>query len=485
MATELIKKSEILFEAVSKGSIEDLQKLLKKTKRQERAKIADAFNLKGETPLLVAIRRNDKEMVKFLIKELNADISKAGRFTWKGVDYTEALPLFAAILSDPTCNVYIVNFLAAQDTTFNTVTNICDLASNLLPHTQKIDMMELMGAAYMLNPDSEASTICDHCQLDFTKLDPKCVTHFAAECWSLALHLRDELTAVSSDSSFMKTPSNLSKFSQNVFGSVAEFQTKIELEEMLAQGSRFLLESQALLVSHRILSRIDPDPHLFYLRRLLQFGQNWFSEPNEYNRMVNVVLLALEPFHARQWQDVIYNDLSYQIVLGAVDMIKYIRWVRKEPPPNSSQLPFESLLVVINYVSSLLMKLQKLGDGEKAKYFVAFIADAIEMFTAHGKETSPEFKKWLSGYIKFTNSHPGVFTAFHATCGFPNLPIKIVQLFIEGGSLPNAEDENGNTCLHFLAWNKKSPNFKAAVNLLLGAGAFIDEQFLKLKNKNK
>ena len=56
MATELIKKSEILFEAVSKGSIEDLQKLLKKTKRQERAKIADAFNSKGETPLLVAIQ---------------------------------------------------------------------------------------------------------------------------------------------------------------------------------------------------------------------------------------------------------------------------------------------------------------------------------------------------------------------------------------------------------------------------------------------
>ena len=483
MATALVNQTEMLFAAVSAGSVEALQKLLKKTKHQERAKIADAFNSSKETPLLVAIKRNDQEMVRFLIEELNADISKAGSFNWKGVNYTEALPLFAAILSDSTSNVYIVNFLAAQDTTYDI--NVCDL-SNVIQLTQKIDMLELMGAVYMLNPDSE-TTIVDQCQFDFPKLDPKCVARIATECWFLALQLRDELTGKLSDSSFMKTPSSLSKFAQIVFGTVAEFRTQHELEQMFAQKSRSLLESQALLVLQRILTRIDPDPHFFYIRRLLQFGKDWFSESaNEYNRVVNVVLLALEPFHARQWEDVVNSDLFLKLVLGAVDMIKYFRWMKKEPPPNSSKLPYESLLEVITYVSSLLMKLQKPGDGEareKAKFFVLFISDAIGMFTSHGKETTPEFKKWLLGYIEFTNSHPGIFTALHATCGFPNMPIKTVQLFLEGGSHPNAEDEKGATALHYLTRNKNSPNFKAAVNLLLRAGAFIDERFMKLKNQ--
>ena len=87
-------------------------------------------------------------------------------------------------------------------------------------------------------------------------------------------------------------------------------------------------------------------------------------------------------------------------------------------------------------------------------------------------ETSPEFKKWLWGYIKFTNSHPGIFTVLHATCWCPHLPIEIVQLLIENGSLPNAKDDDGCTPLHYLAWNKNS-NVAAAVKLLLGDGVGV------------
>ena len=60
MATALVNQTEMLFAAVSAGSVEALQKLLKKTKHQERAKIADAFNSSKETPLLVAIKRKAK-----------------------------------------------------------------------------------------------------------------------------------------------------------------------------------------------------------------------------------------------------------------------------------------------------------------------------------------------------------------------------------------------------------------------------------------
>ena len=33
------------------------------------------------------------------------------------------------------------------------------------------------------------------------------------------------------------------------------------------------------------------------------------------------------------------------------------------------------------------------------------------MITEYDKETSPEFKKWLKGYTKFTNSHSGFYSA--------------------------------------------------------------------------
>ena len=96
------------------------------------------------------------------------------------------------------------------------------------------------------------------------------------------------------------------------------------------------------------------------------------------------------------------------------------------------------------------------------------------MFTENDKETVPEFKKWLWDYIKFTNSHSGVFTALHAVSYWRRLPIKIVQLFLRGEADANAKDGNGYTPLHYVARNGNFSNIATATKLLLDAGAHLD-----------
>ena len=254
-----------------------------------------------------------------------------------------------------------------------------------------------------------------------------------------------------------------------------------ELDDIIYRiGNRILLETHALLIIQRITSRIDPDPHPFFLRRLLQFGMDW-SSSQQYNRMVDVVLLALEPFHSRQWGDVVNHEWCHRFVSDAVIAVLYKLWIKREPPPNTLLLPFDSFMDVINYVTDLVLQLQKHHDpqhNKKAKIFVRFIADSMRMFVENDKETKEEFQKWLADYIKFTNSHPGVYTILHRTCTKcpPMSTIKIIQLFIDGKTDPNVKDEDGDTPLHYLALNKKFPDVAAAATkLLLGVGAHLDQ----------
>ena len=160
MATGKISSNctEAFFQAVSKGSVPKLQQLLKKIKPHEEAMIANSFNLGGETPLLVAIKENHYQMVKFLIEELKADVFKTGRFNWKEMEHLQALPLFAAILSDLTSDHCIINFLVAKSTV--NITILKSLVMNAkIPPSQKIDMLELMGAAFIIQVNQEDWTV--------------------------------------------------------------------------------------------------------------------------------------------------------------------------------------------------------------------------------------------------------------------------------------------------------------------------------------
>ena len=468
-AAEPNQNLETFFKAVSTGSVPELQELLKKMEPDVKVRIANSFNTEGETALIVAIKGNHQEMVKFLVEEMKADIFKMGRFKWKGLDYEEAMPLFVAVLSDYTFNQSIVSFLVTKDTSDEDTDTTPDilkpfLISKCSKCMQNVDMLELMGSAYILQPNEDGI------------IRPR----LGLSCWFVALRLREMHSALSPSS--MNRPNILpSASAQKVFGTTTEFRTSGELQEIMArdfaQQEIHPLQTQAFLVVERIMSRLDPDPHPFYFHSLVQFSMNWYRNGNQYSSSVNVVNFILELLHSRQWKDVIDYDWCENIVLGALYSITYSRWMKMETPPTTSQLPFDSFMDVINHVTDLVFQLQKQPDPlqkKKADKCVLFLTNTIKMFTENDKETSPVFKKWLADYIKFTNSHPGLLTILHCTCSSPFLTIKVVQLFINGKADHNAQDVDGDTPLHCLAMSQNFSNVSAAVKLLLGVGAHMD-----------
>ena len=279
----------------------------------------------------------------------------------------------------------------------------------------------------------------------------------------------------------VKTPSTLQPSFQKIFGQTTEFRNQDELDILWDYPDAefdFLIQTQALLVLQRVLSRIDPDPNPFLLRRLLQYSLEWFRAAHEYSSSVDVVNFILELFGTRQWKDVVDYDWCYDLVRQALNTIKCSLWtLKKNPPPDRSQLPFEGFMAVINYITDLHIKLQEHPDpvqNEKSEFFVDFIADGIWMFIYHDKETTPEFQKWIARYIKFTNSHPGVYTVLHNLCYSPRLTNKIIKLFLQDGKADaNAQDDDGDTPLHYLALNPFFLNI-GAIKLLLVAGAHLD-----------
>ena len=467
MTTPEINNAENFFQAISKGLVTNLQELVNRSEPEEIVEMINLFNSEGETPLIVAIKEDRYDIVKFLVEDVRADTTETGRFKWKGIVYEEALPLFVAILSSRTGTQSIVNFLMSQDTdTYRAFSDLKSYFSSItMPCSQQFDILDLIGSAYMLYPN----------------FDPVDRIRIATICWSWILEFRDLRFVQTSDPSFLKTPNSLSESAQKIFGQTTEFRTEDELNEIYySQEYHIRFQTQALLVIERITSRLDPDPNPFYLRCLLQYGTDWFTTAPQYNCMVDVVNFILELFQSRQWKDVINFEClcCNEPVYDAVESIKYSCWMKKEPPPDRSQLPFDSFMDVINSVSELLFKLQKYREfvrKQMALKFVGFIEDSIRMFTENDQEGSPEFKKWFAGYIKFINSHPGVTTALHVHCQSVHLSTKIVQLFLDGGADPNAQDDDGNSPLHHLAKSKDFTNVAAATKLLLSKGAHLDQ----------
>ena len=94
-------------------------------------------------------------MIKFLIEELKVDVYKPGRFNWKGVAYTKAPPLFAAILSDFTSNHCIINFIFWKTASTKDLTFLLpSVMSTTIPRSQKIDMLELDPVSLEFPPDA-------------------------------------------------------------------------------------------------------------------------------------------------------------------------------------------------------------------------------------------------------------------------------------------------------------------------------------------
>ncbi len=140
-----MKKS--FFNAVSKGLVDELQEMLAIHGLDVMTNLAKSYNGTGETPLLMAIKRSDQYTVKFLIEHLDVCVSQRGRFSWKEFDWLEVPPLFAAIISGQKT---VINLLIEREALSSVpFTEADSIASSSISRQEKIDVLELMGAAYI------------------------------------------------------------------------------------------------------------------------------------------------------------------------------------------------------------------------------------------------------------------------------------------------------------------------------------------------
>ena len=91
---------QTFFEAVGRGSADEVRSIATVSGKELMVQLARSSNDFGETPLILAVKGNHKEMVELLVQELDAPIGQTGRFVWKGIDYQAVPPLFSAILAE-------------------------------------------------------------------------------------------------------------------------------------------------------------------------------------------------------------------------------------------------------------------------------------------------------------------------------------------------------------------------------------------------
>ncbi len=463
-----INDTEAFFKLVSIGSVTELKKLLSKFEQEVVEKISKSCNIDGETPLLLAIKGNHKKMVKFLLQNLNVPIAQTGRFVWRELVYGAVPPLLAAILSDQTSDLCIIDFLITKEVRiFTSSVNVDSVLSSPIPCSQKIEILELMGAAYILIQQGKQRA----CQ-------------FGLQCWTEAIALRQ---STGDDCGPMpKFPFNLSDRAQNVFGNTVEFTTLEKLHEIGAQlNGNDLPEIQALLVIQRIMSQIHPDPHPFLIQNFLHFGEDIrFRSQGQYLvRVVNISMLILELFEVRLWEEAISFEWPFRVIIDTLSLMEgCISDMRQNPPSNSEQeFLVCNFIIAVSYASAYAAKLpQESGLDTKIDimassiYRIVISLANIELeFNLH---TRTNFKKCLVDYVRFMNRRNSVSNILHMACSCLNkIPIQLIQLFLEAGANPNATDELGHTALHILAFYSFSRNRISVAYMLFEAGAHLDQ----------
>ena len=439
---------ELFYEALNTGTALTLQKLKSQITKEELVSIAKLYT-NGVESLVSPIRRNQLEMVKFLVEEVQVDTHQFGRINEMNMDVP---PLYAAIIYDCTPEYSSVNFLIQKQDHLNLVHSILHSS---IPQEHKIEVLEVIGAGYLLKKPFDATTAAMG-------------LHFWKE--SLCLRLGD-----SSQPSIPKTPFHLPQRGLNVFDNAAEFATDEELDAIWSGGHRiFNFQTQAFLVLHRIMDRNGSNPQPFFLRRLLEYSQEWL----DLERKIDTTVFILETFEARQWEDVVNFSWAYEIVNNAlIHMLVYSCSMLSLP--NDSELGFANVMKALNFVSSFASKIRTHPElYMEATSAVSVIIDEVNNMLPHlNQREEQEFKKWLFNYIKKVEGPSFVgFSLLHHACTInPVIPIDRIQLLLSAGANPNCINVRGLTPLHLLACNVKADNISAALKLFLDSDAHLDK----------
>ena len=446
---------------MSEGSVKDLQKLLGANGRKITTDMAKSFNECGETPLLLAIKKNNHLMVAFLVEVLDAPVNQMGRFLWNGIDYPEVPPLFAAIISQKTFDPLIVKCLIIALNTGKRLTHLIPvnaLIDSILEspnsnRVQKIDILELIGAAFILAFIR-----------DFIEVIQPDLLEFAVDCWKKAMILR-QATPESEPPIPKIIPRNpFLKNGRTLFDNYSEFTALKELVQMAASVNNNWFVSQALLVTNRIVNTITPVPNLYLLWNLAYGYDGRFTTLKV---LIDIHMYVLEILEARQWTD-FKNE--YHGYISIHISIFYLREMRNRTIGYSREEEFRLLMEALGYLSTFLASINEFRISlEHIKRLFDLVSLTIDMLPELSPHETQQFMRWLFQYFRFIDGSIRTLGLLGFACLHLNNSTEIIETFLKAGTNPNPVYEDGDTLMHKLA--QQWPNNSDVVKMLLEAGS--------------
>lgn len=469
MSSELRKN---FFEAVKTGTMFLLSAMFAENGIEVMKDLANSYNDQREMPLLIAIKRKHLNVLDFLLFHLKADIGQNARFCWNGVDHGEVPPLFMAIV---TGQLSMAKKLIEIESFEKPAAGLTVLSSSST-RQQKIDALELMGAAYITLGSTQQA-----------------ISRFAIPCWMTAMTLRSYSTPDGEPT----LPKILAPLSENVrksFDNVTEVTTREQLQFMTEHPISDQFSKQACLVSHRILSQKHPFTlALFYtkaqmylsrglLRRAINICKSimesfddiqlWETEPTGYlGRTLTLLTQSYQRMLRRRLphrrEGVLFAHHMKSLNL-AYDLAYYLqfKWARPKELPIHSIALFDAGSFQWNWTTSCILDLISLLGEMQAQ------ADKKEIL-----EFKTQLVKLVRLNYKWNYSNRNL---LHVACAALNVQTNVVQLLLQAGTDPNVADLDGNTPLHLLTRTNYGRYLNTdVIKLVIDAGGHLD-----LINKN-
>ena len=462
----MMNYQQFIFEAAASGSVEAFREVVNSCGLEQTAEYAKSQNEERETPLIVAVKGEHYEVVEFLVDELHVSVGQTGRFLWNGVDYLQVPPLLAAIICGKLSYQPIIDLLIARDVANPVVLE--SILSSSIPRSVKIDILELIGAAYVLNETER---------------------RIAMDFWFHATSLRQ---STATEPAIPKLPYNLTGRDQKIFGQPFEFSTVEQLKELPNQPYYKPILTEAILTLRRVTSEINPEPNLFFLKSIYGYcySKFYFIPQPEFGRLIDVVMLVLDTFESRHWEDVLHEGNNGIVRNSLFTMKTCFPKIFILPQDNQERRElFVNIMKGLGCISSFLTKINKndhlyrkftgeqVGIGMVNYNIYCIILILSKMLPELNDEEIKQLNRWLYRYIHFDHTDDGSgWSVLHMTCSRPNIPINLVRLLLELKADHNALDWYGQTPLHFVATNWDSrANVVEVADLLMDAGCHLNQ----------
>ena len=464
---------EIFFEAVKFELMSQLNNILSIQGQEITKQLATSIDEHGASPMLTAIQYGNYEVVVFLIENFGPDVHVSGTFEWDSIKYSNVSPLCAAIISR---QVGIINELITineRGRLYNITVAVDRIKSSSISREVKIEVLELMGAAYALyNPDSSLHSIT---------------------IWREAMRLRD--STHDGEPAIAKTiiPHPSYHFAK-AMDFTLEFVTMDELDQLEVQlhfdnGDPGLnIYTQALLMINRILGQSDPE-HKKYILTLFTEYADIHHDHGLFNQAISIGMYLMEQFDGlMEWGDGIFNSSIIKtieiVVASFVELLDL-------PIADRKELTFANIMTTIDYTFEHNIHLRLVDDeGDDGNELDLLVFDQIDIMTSDilpelNEQESHRFKQSLYKFIRkdyrFKKVEMG--NLLHIACcsctiTSQQFPIRVIKLLLELGVDPNAKSSKGSNALHVLAsisWDHWSTNITDAIQLMLDSGSHIDQ----------